>query len=164
MHKYPSKTKYAGQFKLNLDVIAMQEDPFAALESVCDTIRNVGGNPVVTEQLKAGIKSIIAENNRMSIPYGRTVYRKGTPEFNATAKRMALINRTQKGAAVAMNEAVTAKRAESGFVVQTRRGEFTCDHDTFFSLFTPENEALEAGYWEDIHPPIEKAFPAKSQN
>ena len=161
LHKYPSKTKYAGQYKLNLDVIAMQDDPFAALESVCETIRNVGGIPVVTEQLKAGIKSIIAENNRMSIPYGRTVYRKGTPEFNATAKRMALINRTQKGAAVAMNEAVTAKRAESGFVVQTRRGEFTCDHDTFFSLFTPENEALEAGYWEEIHPPIEKAFPGE---
>lgn len=161
LHKYPSNTKYAGQFKLNLDVIAMQDDPFAALESVCDTIRNVGGNPIVTEQLKAGIKSIVAENNRMSIPYGRTVYRKGTPEFSATAKRMALINRTQKGAAVAMNEAVTAKRVESGFVVQTRRGEFACDHDTFFSLFTPENEALEAGYWEDIHPPIEKAFPGE---
>ncbi|MGZ8906662.1 MAG: helicase-related protein, partial [Methylobacter sp.] len=117
--------------------------------------------PVVTGQLKAGIKSIVAENNRMSIPYGRTVYRKGTPEFNATAKRMALINRTQKGAAVAMNEAVTAKRTESGFIVQTRRGDFTCDHDTFFSLFTPENEALEAGYWEEIHPAIFNTFPAE---
>jgi len=161
LHKYPSKTLYAGQFKLNLDVIAMQNEPFAALDSICDAIRSAGGDPIVTDQLKAGIKGIVAENNRMSVPYGRTVYRKGVPEFNATAKRMALINRTQKGAAIAMNEAVTAKRIESGFLVTTRRGQFTCEHDTFFSLFEPEEKALGEGYWEEIYPSIAKIFPSE---
>ncbi len=163
-HKYPSKTRYSGQFQLNLDVIAMQDAPFETLSHVCDVIRNAGGEPVVSEQLKAGIKAIIIENQRMGIPFGRTVYRKGTTEFKATAKRMALINRTQKGAAVAMGELVKASRSESGFLVQTGRGQFSCEHDTFFSLFTPENDVLEAGYWEEVHPPIHRPTLKKSRD
>jgi hypothetical protein len=159
LHKYPAKTRYAGQFQLNLDVISMQDDPLRALNSVCEIIRSAGGEPVLTRQLIDGIKSIIIENVKMWIPFGRTVYRKGTPEFKATANRMALINRTQKGAAVSKNEVVMAKRVDAGFLVQAGRGIFTCDHDTFFSLFTPENEAMEAGYWEEIYPPITKTYP-----
>ncbi|MCX7099968.1 MAG: SNF2-related protein [Methylobacter sp.] len=159
LHKYPAKTRYAGQFQLNLDVISMQDDPLKALSSVCNVIRKAGGEPVVNRQLIDGIKSIVVENKKMGIPFGRTVSRKGTPEFKATANKMALINRAQKGAAVSKNEAVTAKRIESGFIVQTGRGEFTCDHDTFFALFTPEEAVVDAGYWEEVYPPIKNTFP-----
>lgn len=159
LHKYPSTTRYAGQFQLNLDVISMQEDPLWALNSVCEIIRSAGGEPVVTRQLIAGIQSIMVENQKMGIPFGRTVFRKGTPEFNATANRMALLNRSQKGAVVSKNESVTAKRVDQGFVVKTARGEFSCDHDAFFALFTPEKSVVDAGYWEEIYPPIENSFP-----
>jgi hypothetical protein len=159
LHKYPAKTRYAGQFKLNLDVISMQAEPFLALNSVCDVIRSADGEPVVSRQLIDGIKAIIVENEKMGIAFGRTVFRKGTPEFKATANKMALINRVQKGAAVSKNESVTAKRVDAGFIVQTGRGEFNCDHDTFFALFTPEKTVLDAGYWEEIYPPIENKFP-----
>lgn len=159
LHKYPAKTRYSGQFQLNLDVISMQDDPFRALNSVCEIIRSGGGEPVVDRQLIDGIKSIIAENKKMGIPFGRVVFRKGTPEFKATANKMALINRAQKGAVVSKNEAVTAKRVDEGFIVQTGRGEFACDHDNFFSLFTPEKTVVDAGYWEEIYPPIENRFP-----
>jgi hypothetical protein len=159
LHKYPVKTHYAGQFQLNLDVLSMQDDPFRALNSVCEVIRSAGGEPVVSRQLIGGVKSIIVENEKMGIPFGRTVFRKGTPEFKATANKMALINRTQKGAAISKNELVTARRVDAGFVVQTGRGEFTCDHDTFFALFTPEKTVLDTGYWEEIYPAIEKRFP-----
>lgn len=158
-HKYPAKTVYGGQFKLNIDVISMHHNPFGALDSVCADIKQAGGAPVVTVQLKSDLKRIIRENNRMLVQYGRTVYRKGVPLFNATAKRMALINRTQKNAAVSMNEKVLVQRTEAGFMVETKRGEFTCDHDAFFSLFEPEESAMNDGYWEDIYPPIEKSFP-----
>jgi hypothetical protein len=160
-HKYPKQTRYDGQFKLNLDVIAMQDDPFAALDSVCDIIKGAGGDPVITAQLKAGLKNIVDENRKMLVPFGRTVYRKGAPDFNATSKRMGLINRTQKGAAIAMNESVTVKRVETGFLVLTKRGQFTCEHDAFFSLFEPENGVLDDGYWEEIFPPITKTFPSE---
>lgn len=163
-HRYPAKTRYAGQFQLNLfqlnlDVLSLQGDPFAALESVCETIRQCGGDPAVDQQLICGLKGILLENCKMTVPFGRSVYRKGTPEFNAVAKRMGLMNRAQKGAAVAMNEAVTVKRVESGFIVRTGRGEFSCGHDDFFSLFNPEDKALGQGYWEDIFPPIAQTFP-----
>lgn len=158
-HRYPAKTRYAGQFKLSLDVISMQSDPLAALNSVCDIIKKCGGNPVVDHQLLCGLNGILEENRRMAVPFGRTVYRKGTPEFTAIAKRMGLINRTQRGAAVAINETVTAIRAEEGFRVRTRRGEFTCGHDAFFSLFDPQGDAAKEGYWEAIHPPIAESFP-----
>jgi hypothetical protein len=159
LHKYPAKTRYAGQFQLNLDVISMQDDPFKALNSVCNVIRLAGGEPVVNRQLIDGIKSIVAENEKMGIQFGRTVFRKGTPEFKATANKMALINREQKGAAVSKNETVTTKRVDAGFIVQTGRGEFNCDHDTFFVLFTPEKTVVDAGYWEDVYPPIKNSFP-----
>ena len=159
LHKYPAKTRYAGQFQLNLDVISMQDDPFKALNSVCNVIRLAGGEPVVNRQLIDGIKSIVAENEKMGIQFGRTVFRKGTPEFKATANKMALINREQKRAAVSKNETVTTKRVDAGFIVQTGRGEFNCDHDTFFVLFTPEKTVVDAGYWEDVYPPIKNSFP-----
>jgi hypothetical protein len=57
LHKYPAKTRYAGQFQLNLDVISMQDDPLRALNSVCDIIRSAGGEPVLTRQLIDGKKS-----------------------------------------------------------------------------------------------------------
>jgi len=157
-HKYPARTRYSGQFQLNLDVISLQSDPFLALSTVCQTIRRAGGNLIVTMQLIAGIRSIITENRKMSVPFGRTVYRKGTPVFKAVANRMALINRTEKGAAVRADEEVSAKRVDNGFMVTTGRGQFSCDHDQFFSLFTPENSAMEAGFWEEIFPPIEATF------
>jgi hypothetical protein len=159
LHKYPTKTRYAGQFQLNLDVISMQDDPFWALNSVCDVIRSAGGEPVVSRQLIDGIKLIVVENEKMGIPFGRTVFRKGTPEFKAMANRMALINRSQKGAVVSKNEAVAVKRVNEGFIVKTGRGEFTCDHDTFFTLFTPEKVVVDAGFWEEIYPPIANKYP-----
>ncbi len=159
LHKYPAKTRYSGQFQLNLDVISIQDDPFLALNSVCDVITSAGGQPIVTGQLKNSIKSILVENQKMGIPFGRTVFRKGTPVFHATANKMALINRSQKGAAVSKNECVTVKRVETGFVIQTGRGEFNCDHDSFFALFTPEKKVSDIGYWEDIYPSISNTFP-----
>ncbi len=159
LHKYPAATRYAGQFQLNLDVISLQDDPFKALNSVCDIIRSASGEPVVTRQLIDGIKSIVIENEKMGVPFGRTVFRKGTPEFKATANKMALINRTQKGAAVSKNESVTAKRSDDGFIVQTGRGEFACGHDAFFTLFTPEKTVVGAGFWEEIYPPIANKYP-----
>ena len=158
-HRYPAKTRYAGQFKLSLDVIAMQDDPFAALASVSGIIRTCGGNPVVDNQLLCGLKAILAENRKMAVPFGRTVYRKGTPEFTAIAKRMGLVNRTQRGAVVANQETVTALRVETGFVVRSQRGEFTCGHDEFFALFDPQGEAAGEGYWETLLPPITDTFP-----
>jgi len=160
-HKYPRKTLYSGQFQLNLDVISMQSDPYLALSSVCAVIRDAGGNPVITRQLQNGLRGILKENRKMSIPFGRTVYRKGTPSFKATANRMGLINRSEKGAAVRPGETVKALRVDAGFLVETSRGRFSCEHDTFFSLFQPENDALEAGYWEEIFPPIATKFPAE---
>lgn len=97
LHKYPAKTRYSGQFQLNLDVLTMQDEPFKALNTVCDIIRSAGGEPIISPQLIDGIKSIIAENKKMGIPFGRTIFRKGTPEFKATANKMALLNRAQKG-------------------------------------------------------------------
>lgn len=159
LHKYPAKTRYAGQFQLNLDVISMQEEPFRALNSVCEIIRSAGGEPVITRQLIESLKAIMVENKKMGVPFGRMVFRKGTPEFKATANKMALINLAQKGAVVSKNETVTAKRVDKGFVVQTRRGEFACDHDTFFGLFEPDKTVVDAGYWEEIYPPIERMYP-----
>lgn len=164
-HKYPRCTKYSGQFKLNLDVIALQVEPFKALSEVCDIIQAADGCPMVMDQLSNGLKAVIAENRKMAIPYGRTVYQKGTPSFQATAKKMGLINRQQRGAAVKAGETIKATRVDSGgysgFQVETGKGVFDCEHDTFFSLFTPENAALDAGYWEEIYPPIAESFPAE---
>lgn len=158
-HRYPKTTKYSGQHQLNLDVIALQDDPFEALNKVRDLISSVGGVPVVTPDLINGLKAIIKEHRKMSVPYGRTVYRQGTPSFKATARRLGLLNRHQRGAAVAMGEEVTAVRTQSGFDVTTPKGTFAVQHDVFFSLFEAEESAVGAGYWEEIHPPIKKAFP-----
>lgn len=158
-HKYPRHTRYSGQFKLNLDVLSMQSDPFMALNQVCDLIRSAGGEPVITTQLVTGLKNLIEENRRKSTPFGRYAYRKGTPAFSATAKKMALINPRQPRSAVRAGETVSVRRGESGFLVTTKNGEFSCHHDQFFTLFTTSNDVCEAGYWEAIYPPISLNFP-----
>lgn len=72
---------------------------------------------------------------------------------------MSLLNRTERGAVVAANESVLAKRVDSGFLVETKRGTFTCDHDLFFNLFEVDVTVKNAGYWEEIQAPIAKHFP-----
>lgn len=158
-HRYPKSTKYAGQHQLSLDVLALQDDPFDALAKVRDLITSLGGVPVVTPDLMNGLKAVIKEHRKMSVPYGRTVYRQGTPSFKATARRLGLLNRHQRGAAVAMGEEVTAIRTAAGFEVTTAKGTFEVQHDVFFSLFEAEEKAVGAGYWEEIHPPIKNTFP-----
>lgn len=158
-HRYPPHSHYAGQHQLSLDVIAMQDDPFGSLDSVAATIHKAGGLPVVTRELKARLAEIIDEYRRMNIPYGRWVYRKGTPSFLATATKTALVNRHQRGAAVAMGEVVQAKRCESGFEIQAKRGIFQVAHDLFFNIFQLEESAQDASFWEEVYPPIRATYP-----
>ncbi|WP_304526906.1 SNF2-related protein [Halomonas sp. I5-271120] len=158
-HRYPAKTHYAGQLRLSLDVIAMQEDPGAALDELADMIESAGGQPEVTAQLRNGLASVVHEHRKMSVPYGRVVYRKGAPDFRATARKMGMINRQQRGAAVAPGEEVQAQRTEQGFNVTTPRGVFQCEHDAFLALFEIEEDAAGADYWEEVHPPIKARFP-----
>lgn len=159
LHRYPSKTKYAGQLRLSLDVLALQDDPHAALGSLVDMIQNAGGEPVVTDQLRGGLDAVVREHRKMTIPYGRVVYRKGSPSFQATARRMAIINRHQRGAVVALGQTVQALRTNTGFDVTTERGTFQCEHDTFLSLFAIDEDAAGESYWEEVHPPIRQSFP-----
>jgi hypothetical protein len=49
-HRYPPKTHYAGQMKLNLDVIVLQQEPFKALQNLADMISQCGGEPTITRQ------------------------------------------------------------------------------------------------------------------
>lgn len=158
-HRYPAETKYLGQYKLCLDVIVLQVDPFGALNALAMLIENAGGVPIVTPELVAGLSDMMEEHRKMTAPYGRTVYRQGTPRFTATARRMALINRHQRGAVVAMGDEVVAERTPAGFSVKTARGVFECAHDDFFALFEASADAISEGYWEEIYPPIRQSYP-----
>lgn len=158
-HRYPAKTRFAGQLRLNLEVIALQDDPKAALDSLMEMIKNAGGEPEVTDQLRGGLAAVVREHRKMSVPYGRVVYRKGSPAFTAKARRMAMINRYQRGAVVALGEEVQALRIDSGFDVTTPRGTFQCEHDSFLALFEIDESAAGESYWEEVHPPIRASFP-----
>ncbi len=159
LHRYPRHTKYSGQFILHMDVLIMQGDSSRALSELVARITMAGGNPVVTPQLLNRLVELHDEYRRMSVPYGRWAYRQGTPSFNATAVKTAIVNSDQFGAAVAMGEEVRASRTPQGFEIMCKRGTFTVLHDKFFDIFTPEQEALHAGYWEEVHAPIRASFP-----
>lgn len=158
-HRYPAKTKYSGQYKLNIDTLLLQNCPFEALDKVMAQISAAGGRPILDQNLFYGIRSLLKEHKKMSMPFGRTVYRKQSPSFNATAKKMSLLNSHQRGAVVAMGEVVTATRNEAGFSIKSERGVFDCEHDKFFSIFEPEASAMSQCYWEEITPPIKNSFP-----
>lgn len=158
-HRYPRSTRYAGQFQINLDVISLQPDPFLALRQVSETIRAAGGQPIISTELIGGLKAIIRENAKMQIPFSRTVYRKGTPQFSAIAGKMGFIDPAEPVSVVRKGDTVQAKRESSGFVVTTSRGAFTCDEVRFFDYFVPQSEVIDAGYWETIYPPIAQSFP-----
>jgi len=160
-HKYPKSTRYSGQFRLSLDALSMQDDPATALTSVCDIIRKAGGQVEVSQQLEAGLKAILLENRKMSVPFGRSVYRRGSKTFTAKSKRMGLINKSQFGAVIAKNEQVCVSRLDDGFSIQTSRGEFCCQQEAFFNLFEPDSDAGQQGFWEEIYPPIAHTFPTE---
>jgi len=158
-HRLPKKTKYSGQYQLNLDVLALQDAPFSALDQVARVISGAGGLPFITPDLRNGLKAVVKQHAKMTVPYGRTVFRKGTPKFKATARTTGLLNRHQKGAAVAMGEEVTALRSSAGFLVDCSKGLFDCEHDKFFSTFDVEDHVLAESYWEEIAPPIKASYP-----
>lgn len=157
--KIPKNIKYSGEFKLNLDVIVLQDDPWAALKEVCRIIAMAGGIPIVSDQLKEKLSSMIVEHQNMTIPYSRTVYRKGAPSITGTARKLSTLNRYQRGAVVKRGDEVVATRADNGFEVRTSAGLFECAHDQFFDIFEVDEDALSEGYWEEIHPPIEEKYP-----
>lgn len=158
-HRYPRSTRYAGQFQLNLDVISLQPDPFRALHEVAQTIKDAGGQPEISRQLIGGLKVILRENARMGIPFGRTVYRKAAPQFDAIAGKTGFITPTEPASIVRKGDRVNAARGASGFAVTTSRGTFSCNEVRFFDSFEPQSEVTDAGYWETIYPPIEQSFP-----
>lgn len=160
-HRLPRETEYAGQYILNLDVLVMQDKPQHALLRLADKIASAGGSPVLTPQLRARIAELLEEFRRMSVPYGRWAYRKGTPKFRATAIKTSLVNRHQKGAVVAMGEEVVATRTSAGFEVIAKRGTYEVSHDGFFDVFAPEEAARDASFWEEVHPPIRTTYPGE---
>lgn len=158
-HRLPQNTRYAGQFILNLDVLIIQKSPGMALLSLLDKIKMAGGRPIISPELTCRIEEMQDEHRRMSVPYGRWVYRKGTPSFKATANKTAMVNRHQRGAVVAQGEEVFTTRTDDGFRVNAERGVFDVSHDMFFDIFSPEESAQNADYWEEIYPPIRTTYP-----
>lgn len=157
--RLPKGVTYRGEFKLYLDVIVLQDDPWKALDEVCEIIQGAGGEPILTDDLKERLRHLIDEHKRMSIPYGRTVYRKGAPALTGTAKVTGLINRHEKGAVVKRGSKVKAIRTDSGFLLETETGTFECPHDTLFRLVDVNENIDNDGYWETICPPISDTYP-----
>lgn len=159
LHRYPVTTRYEGQLALDLDVLVMQDSPEDALIELAERIRKAGGEPVIEKQLWRGLSAMIEEHRRMSVPYGRWAYRKGTPSFAATSRLLTMIDVRQPKSAVEAGDVVTAVRTETGFNVHTKRGCFACDHDSFLSVFDIEDAAAGEGYWEEVAPPIRNSYP-----
>lgn len=156
--RYPTATKYKGTYRLSIDVLVMQDDPFAALNQLCADIAQFGGVPVVDHQLTKGVAALMKEHKLKSTPFGRTVYRKGLPQVSGTANKTLLLNRTDRNSLVKKGEQVTASRTLNGYAVQTDKGLFECSTELFLSAFDIGGE-IDSGYWEEIHAPLKASFP-----
>lgn len=160
-HRYPKDSRFAGQYKLSLDVITMQEDPFKTLDHLCELISAFGGEPIIDNQLRVGLASIIKEHIIKTTPFSRTVYRKGLPCLSGIAKRTHLINRTDRNSVVTKDTSVSAVRNNNGFALTTAKGCFDCPSEQFFDNFIVSEDAVSSGYWEEIQPPMKELFPTE---
>jgi hypothetical protein len=159
--QYPTKAKYSGQFKLSIDVLVLQPDPFQSLDEICRLIVSCGGEPIIDKQLHIGITKMLAHHNKMMTPFSRDAYRRGNKVITAASKLTVMLNTFEVGAVVKKGEVVTAVRNDGHFILKTLRGEFFCDNQKFFNTFEVSENVSNSFYWESVNPPIAEQYPAE---
>lgn len=181
-HRYPAGTRYAGQFRLSLDVLILQDDPERCLDLLAEDIATAGGQPVIATQLRKGLKRLMREHAHMSVPYGRACYRSGPATQQVTASRMGMLNPREGDSAIAKGQSAEAQRRDNDYLVTTDKGQFSCTLHQFDRLFgaspaikgenqgqsrsAPQGcdtaQAIKGGnqgQWVEVSPPISASYP-----
>lgn len=160
-NKTPKEAKYAGQFKLSIDVMIATEQPMACIKELARIIKTAGGIPLISKELTLQVKRLQREHAKMAVPFSRDIYKEGADTFSATSKKMGFINHKQLGAVIPAGVTVEVVKTDTNLLVTPENSEntFDCDFDTFESLFEYDNSTAEGGNWVTKFEPIATSFP-----
>ncbi|RYZ90527.1 MAG: hypothetical protein EOP04_03645 [Proteobacteria bacterium] len=155
--RMPKNTKFLGQYRLSIDVLLLQDDPFKALDDLCQIIKGEGGRPEVTLQLSRSIKKDLRRHDLQTAPFGKVVYRNSSAEVSARAKVSCLLDLKNWRSRIKAGEIVRCVRSALGFLVTTSQGVFDCTDKAFGEQFDIV-EGQGGAHWEVVHPPLKVKY------
>lgn len=157
-HRYPRGVEYAGQGKLDIEVLLLQTDPMSAFDALVNIIREAGGDPVVDPGLLNYLRKRIRLYARQSTPFGHTV-RDGLADgpMTAVARRKRQLNPAQWGSPVVQQgQAVPLEReADGSYVLVLGNARARINEDALLADF----EVPTSTGWHQAHPSRAEKFP-----
>jgi hypothetical protein len=161
-HRYPDSIQYKGDGRLLLDAYLLQEDPQAAFDGFIESIRQAGGDPVVSTTLAGYWAKLQRKHTRASTPFRHTIKTATVDRVELVAKRGLLLEQgNMKSPAVRKGETLLAEPQggdyvieKDGFTVQYRR-------DQLQRLFEFAEGSDERGdtQWKVVHEGLCHKFP-----
>lgn len=165
-HRYPASVRYAGQGRLDIEVMLLQPDPLQAFNQVLQEIIVAGGTPSVDPGLHNYLKKRIRAHRIASAPFGHWV--RGMHDTSAqtvTAKRKRVLDRSTWGSPVLQAGAVVEFKKEGDrYVLLHGNHSVQIDERELLEDFdVPPARAQGEDGWMELHPSRAHLAPAQAK-
>ncbi|MCD9046893.1 SNF2-related protein [Luteimonas sp. MHLX1A] len=161
-HRYPERVRYAGQGRLDVELMLMQDDPQAAFDSVIAEISKAGGTPVVDPGLVNYFRKRMRAHAIARRPFGHWIQgTHATSARKAKAKCKRVLDRSVWGSPIIQaGQEVDVTPSGGGYVLQVGQHQAHVDERELLEDFDVAAAAArtEDG-WSELHPSREAAAP-----
>lgn len=159
-HRYPESVQYAGQGRLDVEVLLLQEDPQAAFDELLREVAAAGGAPIVDPTLAGYLRRRIRRHRRQAQPFGHWV-RDGLQngQLQAVARRKRLLDPSVWGSPViGQGDRVGVERDAAGrYVLCLGQARAAIEERDLLQDFDLPPAGAE---WRAAHRSRAEAFPA----
>lgn len=160
-HRYPTRVRYIGQGRLDVEVMLAQPDPHKAFELLVARVSDAGGEPVVDTGLERYFAKRVRRHAIQKLPFGHWVNGgfAGMDSLTVTAKVKRQLDPGVWGSPVIRRgQKISAQLGADGrysLEVGGTRAVFE-EHDLIRDFELPAARAAVDG-WAELHPPKSRA-------
>lgn len=116
--RLPSSVRYAGDGRLLLDVLLLQDSPADAFDSLLAQIRAAGGSPWVSPTLAGFFAKLIRRHRRVMVPFRRSVKESDDQQVTLVTRQRTLLSPLDLNSpSIAKGEAIRAAFVDGSYVI-----------------------------------------------
>ena len=165
-HRYPRDMAFTGEARFMLQAHLIQEDPLASIESLMESVRAAGGEPVLADGVIGRVRTLMRRNRIAQVPPERWIMTtlgeaKIGGEIAVTAREAFMVGRARWGApTVRAGEEVRLTRIAEGYRLDFGGDAVVMDAGEVEKRFRVDRETKA---WKKLHPGREAAFPEEAR-
>jgi hypothetical protein len=161
----PAGADHIGAFRLDRETYLVQDDPHAALQSLFDRIRSVGGDPEPAPGFLESFARKVRQAQIDKVPFRHVIQTRtaGAEESRAVARKTHLIDPLRWGAPlVRQGDELTFRREGQQWVAIVSGERYALEEATLLERFTVE-AAQAAPAWTLLHAGKAERFPERAR-